>query len=155
MSGHVVRASLFSQIRYRNALTKIALEDAEHGLGNVYRSVRENQEIVRGNCCLSATCFTNSDIFDSNSRARPPENRKFKSPAGIRFSLWKKNSSQRERRKWSLGLGHNLKALGLTCVRSQSSREINNATKSEFSTFLKINKPRIQFLLRSTRFYPG
>ena len=71
------------------------------------------------------------------------------------FRYGKKNSSQRERRKWSLGLGHNLKALGLTCVRSQSSREINNATKSEFSTFLKTNKPRIQFLLRSTRFYPG
>ena len=51
-----------------------------------------------------------------------------------------KISSQREWRKWSLGLGHNQKALGLTCVRSQSSREINNATISEFSTFLKINK---------------
>ena len=51
-------------------------------------------------------------------RARPPENRKFKSPAGIRFSLWKKNSSPRERRKWSLGLGHNLKAFGLACVRT-------------------------------------
>ena len=65
-----------------------------------------------------------------------------------------KNSSPRERRKWSLGLGQNLKAFGLTCVRSQSSQEINNATKSEFSTFLKINKPRIQFVLRLTRFYP-
>ena len=128
-------------------------------LGNVYRSVREKQEIVRGNCYLSATCFTNSDIsgccFNSNSREKPPADRKFKSQTRIRFSLWKKkNSSPRELRKWSLGLGHNLKALGLTCVRSQSSREINNATKSEFSTFLKINKPRIQFLLRLTRFYP-
>ena len=47
-----------------------------------------------------------------------------------------KISSQREWRKWSLGLGHNWKTLGLTCVRSQSSREINNATISWFSTFL-------------------
>ena len=47
-----------------------------------------------------------------------------------------------------------LEALGLTCVRSQSSREINNATISEFSTFLKINKSREQFLLRLTLFYP-
>ena len=61
-------------------------------------------------------------------------------------------SSPRERRKWSLGLGHNLKALGLTCVRSQSSREINNATTREFSTFLEINKSREQFLLRLTHF---
>ena len=63
-------------------------------------------------------------------------------------------SFPRERLKWSLGLGHNLKALGLTCVRSQSSREINNATISVFSTFLKINKSREQFLLRLTIFYP-
>ena len=43
-------------------------------------------------------------------------------------------------------------ALGLTCVRSQSSRElIKNATIS--STFLKINKSRERFLLRlSTKF---
>ena len=67
-----------------------------------------------------------------------------------------KISSPGERRKWSLGLGlgHNLKALGLTCVRIQNSREINNATISVFSTFLKINKSREQFLLRLTLFYP-
>ena len=47
-----------------------------------------------------------------------------------------------------------LEALGLTCVRSQSSREINNATISEFSTFLKINKSRTQFPLRLTLFLP-
>ena len=65
-----------------------------------------------------------------------------------------KISSLRERRKGSLGQGHNWKALGLTYVRSQSSREINNATISEFSTFLKINKFREQFLWRLTLFYP-
>ena len=47
-----------------------------------------------------------------------------------------------------------LKALDLTCVRSQSSREINNATTSGFSTFLKINSSREQFLLRLTLFLP-
>ena len=47
-----------------------------------------------------------------------------------------------------------LEALGLTCVRSQSSREINNATISEFSTFLKINKSKQQFLLRLALFLP-
>ena len=65
-----------------------------------------------------------------------------------------KISSPRECRKWSLGQGHNQKALGLTCVRSQSSREINNATISWFSTFLKINNSREQFLLLLALFYP-
>ena len=54
-------------------------------LGNVYRSIREKQGIVTRNYCLSATCFTNSDIFarcfTSISRARPPENHKYQSPA--------------------------------------------------------------------------
>ena len=45
-------------------------------------------------------------------------------------------------------------ALGLRCVRSHSSEEIKNATISEFSTFLKINKSGKQFLLRLTLFYP-
>ncbi|CAH3021089.1 unnamed protein product [Porites evermanni] len=46
-------------------------------------------------------------------------------------------------------------ALGLTCVRSQSSREIENVTISEFSTFLKLtNLVREQFLLQLTSFYP-
>ena len=49
-----------SQIRYRNTLTEIAWKDAEKG--NIYLSVREKQGIVTGNCCLSAMCFTNSDI---------------------------------------------------------------------------------------------
>ena len=65
-----------------------------------------------------------------------------------------KISSPRQWRKWILGLGDNQKALGLTCVRSKSSREINNATISGFSTFLKINNSREQFLLRLTLFYP-
>ena len=45
----MVRASFFSQIRHRNALTEIAWEEAEQGVGgNVYRSVIEKQAIVAG-----------------------------------------------------------------------------------------------------------
>ena len=40
------------------------------------------------------------------------------------------------------------------CVRSHTSREIKNATISEFSTFLNSSKSRKQFLLRLTFFYP-
>ena len=47
------------------------------------------------------------------------------------------------------------KALGLTCTRSQSSREITNATSHKFSTFLiKIKNSWEQFHLRLTLFYP-
>ena len=45
--------------------------------GNVYSSIREK----KGNCSLSATCFSNSVIsaccFTIVSRARPPESRKY------------------------------------------------------------------------------
>ena len=66
-----------------------------------------------------------------------------------------KISSPRERWKWSLGLGQHLKgAWSNVGVRSSSTREIKNATISEFSTFLKINKSKKQFLLRLSLFYP-
>ena len=77
--------------------------------GNVYRSVREKQGVVvyrqrvlqtvaslrvvslilRGHDLLK--------ILDINPQKE------------ARFLLWKKNSSPRERRKWSLGLGQHLK----------------------------------------------
>ena len=61
-----------------------------------------------------------------------------------------KNSSPRKRRKWNLGLGQHLKGTFPDVpTDSCSSREI-----SEFSTFLKINKSREQFLLRLTLFHP-
>ena len=47
------------------------------------------------------------------------------------------------------------KARGLTCVRSQSCREINNATISGIRTFLTINNSGEQFLLRLTLFDPN
>ena len=61
-----------------------------------------------------------------------------------------KISSLTERRKWSLGLRQHLKGTSPD-VRTESGggREIR-----EFSTFLKINKSREQFLLRLTLFYP-
>ena len=116
--------------------------------GNVYRSIREKQGIVvyRQRVLQTVTSLGVVSL-------RPPENHKFYSPARSLIFALEEISSPRERRKWSLGLGHNLKALGLTCVRSQSSREINNATTREFSTFLEINKSREQFLLRLTLFY--
>ena len=96
-------------------------------------------------------------LWNDECLQKSPENRKFWSPARSQIFAMEKISSPRdprERRKWSLSLGHNLKALGLTCVRSQSSREIDNAIISEFSTFLKINKSMEQFHIRLTLFYP-
>ena len=67
------------RVRHRNALTEIAWEDAVQGLGMAMSTVAS--EKTAGKCCLSATCFTNSDIsacgFISVLRARPPENRKY------------------------------------------------------------------------------
>ena len=66
-----------------------------------------------------------------------------------------KISSPRERRKWSLDLSQHPKgASPYVRTESQNGREIKNATTSEFSAFLKINKSREQFLLRLTLFYP-
>ena len=59
------------QVCHRNASTKIAREDAVQGLGMAMSTVVSETET--GNCCLSAKCFTNSDIsaccFTSISRA--------------------------------------------------------------------------------------
>ena len=47
--GSRAPSEFFSPIRHRNALTKIAWEEAEQGLGgNVYSSVIEKQGIVAG-----------------------------------------------------------------------------------------------------------
>ena len=48
------------QVCHRNASTKIAKEDAVQGLGMAMSTVVSETET--GNCCLSAKCFTNSDI---------------------------------------------------------------------------------------------
>ena len=71
---------------------------------NVYVSVREK----KGNCCLSATCFqtvTSLDVVSLVCRGQDlPKIANFNPQQEARFSLWKKISSPRERRKWSLGL---------------------------------------------------
>ena len=76
-------------------------------LGNVYRSVREKQGIVvyRKRVLQSVTSL--GCCFTSISRARPPVNRKFLSPARSQIFAMEKIGSLRERRKWNLGLGHN------------------------------------------------
>ena len=122
--------------------------------GNVYLSVREKQGIVvyRQRVLQKVTSLgVVSLVFRGHDFLKIAN---FNPQQEARFFAMEKISSLIERRKWSLGLGHNLMALGLTCVRSQSSREINNATISEFSIFLKINKSREQFLLRLTLFSP-
>ena len=66
-----------------------------------------------------------------------------------------KISSPRARWKWSLGLGQHLKgAWSNVGVRSSSTREIKNATISEFSTFLKINKSREHLSFTVNSFLP-
>ena len=104
------RVTWSQRVRHRNALTEIAWEDAVQGLGMTMSTVASEKT---GKCCLLATCFTNSDIsaccFTSVSRARPPENRKYLSPA----------------RSHTFAL--------------ETSREIKYATMSEFSIFLKSN----------------
>ena len=79
-------------------------------------------------------------------------------------------SSQGKRRKWSLGLGRNLKALGVMCVRSHSTRDIKNAfrkreqhlsqqiegtisfTVNSFLPYLRLMVKIFQFLRLSTKF---
>ena len=48
LSGHVVRASFFSQIRHRIAFTEIASEDAEQGIGVAMSTVasEKNRELL-------------------------------------------------------------------------------------------------------------
>ena len=52
------QSEIFSQIRHRNALNEIVWEDALQGLGMAMSTVASEKT---GTCCLSATCFTNSD----------------------------------------------------------------------------------------------
>ena len=128
----MVRASFFRQVCHRSALTEIAWEDVVQGLGMAKKI---------GNCCLSATCFTNSDIsaccFTSMLRARTPSGAH--APASLKLQIARSQifsmdfpydlsfGSSSERRKWSLGLGQHLKGAWpnvRTELRSQSSREI-------------------------------
>ena len=101
----MVRASFFSQIRHRNALTEIAWEDAVQGIGMATSTIssEKNRE-----CALQTVTslrvvslvFRGHDLLKITNINPQQE---------ARFSLWKKLDSSRERRKWSLGLGQHLK----------------------------------------------
>ena len=76
--------------------------------GNVYRNVREKQGYVAYRQRVLQT-VTSLRVVSLVSRARPPENRKYLSPARRQIFAMEKISSPRERwRKWSLGLGQHL-----------------------------------------------
>ena len=105
-------SEFFSQIRHRNALTEIAWEDAVQGLGHiVYRSIIEKQGIVAGIVVYRQGVLQTvtslgvvSLVFRRHVLLKIAN---FNPQQKARFSLWKKISSPREWRKWSLGLGHN------------------------------------------------
>ena len=118
--------------------------------GNVYRSVREKQENVvsRQRVLQTVTSLrVVSQVFRVHELLKIAN---INPQQDATLSLWKKLVPRE-----SAGNGAKVlvKALCLTCVRSQTSREIKNATISEFSTLLKINKYREHFLLRLTLFY--
>ena len=137
----------FSQIRHRNALNEIAWKDAVRGLGMAMSTVasEENRELLRGivvyrqrvlqtvtSLRVVSLVFRGHDLLkitNINPQQEP------------RFSLWKKLGSWRERRKWSTRLGQQLKG-----AWPNVHTENKKAAISEFSTFLKINKSREQFL---------
>ena len=98
-------SKFFSQIRHRNALTTIAWEDAVASEKN--RELLHGIVVYRRRVLQTVTSLRVASI----SRARPPENLKYYSPARSQISAMEKISSPRERRrKWSLGLGQRLKA---------------------------------------------
>ena len=114
-------SEFFSQRRHRNALTEIAWEDAVASEKN--RELLHGIVVYRRRVLQTVTSLRVASI----SRARPPENLKYYSPARSQISAMEKISSPRERRrKWSLGLGQHLKAwrLAYRAYAIKSSREI-------------------------------
>ena len=77
--------------------------------GNVYRSVREKQgNVVYRQSVLQTVTSPRvvSLVFRGHDLLKIAN---MNSQQEATLSLWKKNSSPRERRKWSLGLGQHLK----------------------------------------------
>ena len=98
-------SEFFSQIRHRNALTEIAWEDAVASEKN--RELLHGIVVYRRRVLQTVTSLRVASI----SRARPPENLKYQSPARSQIFAMEKISAPRERRrKWSPGLGQHLKA---------------------------------------------
>ena len=109
VSGHVDRASFFSDTPPK-CLHRDCVGRRRTGTrhGNVYLSVREKQGIVVYQQRVLQT-VTSLDVLSLLFRQgqRPPENRKFWSPARSQIFTMETIRSPRERRKCSLGLGHN------------------------------------------------
>ena len=120
-----------------------------HGI--VYRSVREKQGnvVYRQRVLQTVTSLRVVSLAFRGHDLRKITNINPQQEATL--SLWKKLVPREIAGNGAKVL---VKALCLTCVRSQTSREIKNATISEFSTFLKSSKSREHFLLRLTLFYP-
>ena len=77
-SPYSFRVTWSERVRHRNALTEITWEGAVQGQGMAMSAIASEKN---RNCCLSATCFTNSGIsaycLTGVSRARHPENGKY------------------------------------------------------------------------------
>ena len=100
-AANAFRVTWSERVRHRNALTEIAWEDAVQD-GNVYRSVREKQGnvVYRQRVLQTVTslrvvslAFRGHDLLKI-ANINPQQK--------ATLSLWKKISSLRERRKWSL-----------------------------------------------------
>ena len=96
--------------------------------GNVYRSVREKQGVVVyrqrvlqtvASLRVVSLVLRGHDLLKILNINPQKE---------ARFLLWKKNSSPRERRKWSLGLGQHLKGAWPN-VRSEPKYRGNKKTQ--------------------------
>ena len=158
--GSRVPSDFFSEIRHRNALNEIAWEDAFNTRtrhGNVYRGVREKQGIVVYRQCVLQTvtylCVLFHQYFEGSTSWKSQILIPSKKPD---FRYGKHQFSERATKmEFRSRSTPKSQALGLTCVRSQSSRKVKkrNHKKSEFNTFLKLTNPaREQFLLRLTLF---
>ena len=87
-------------------MTEIAWEDAEQGLGMAMSTVasEKNRELFQGIVVYRQRVLqtvTSLGIVSLVFRGHDLLRKK------ARFLVWKKISSPRERRKWSLGLGQN------------------------------------------------
>ena len=154
--ANAFRVTWSERVRHRNVLTEIAWEDAVQGQGMAMSTVLSKKKT--GKCCLWATCFTNSDISACSVSLvflghDPLKIANINPQQEATLSLWKKISSSRERRKWSLGLGQHVKGTSSN-VRVTLAQEIRTQPQVSLVPSLKSSKSREQFLLRLTLCYP-
>ena len=106
VSGHVVRASSPPKCLDRDVAGSHNRGTRD---GNVYRSVREKQgNVVHRQSVLQTVTSLRvvSLVFRGHDLLKIAN---MNSQQEATLSLWKNNSSPREQRKWSLGLGQHLK----------------------------------------------